>query len=306
MPTLATFDGSLHVPFRSQGLAEGLRSLINVRYRARQALQDAFLLSRSGMIQAKLIALVLSVAVLCNTSLALGASACGSGGAAQVMVIPSLHKLLNSNPNYSYTRLYAIVAGFRPDLVGVEIRQEDLARSEEYLRHNYPREMVELFGLYRDRVFGFDWLGDELKGIPVPDDWWKRQSRIKQLERAWDASPPPLDDRMKQLERELGALSDRQTALGQTATPNALASGPYDKVTADYYRTMAMLTRATPYALLPQWYAERDRHLADRIVTEIRQHPGCRIAIVAGADHHGPIIAAIGTLVMKASILPVP
>jgi len=258
------------------------------------------------MVQVNVIALALSLAMLCGASRALAASACGAGGAAQVMVIPSVHKLLNSNPNYSYARLYDMVAAFRPDIVGVEIRQEDLARSADYLRHNYPREMVELSSRYRDRVFGFDWLGDELEGAPVPDDWWTKQSRIKQLERAWNASPPPSDDRLKQRVKELEALSARQDAIANTASPKVLASGPYDKVTAEYYATVAMLTRGTPYALLPQWYAARDRHLADRIVDEIRHHGGCRIVIITGADHHGPVAAAIGTLGSRATLVSVP
>jgi hypothetical protein len=222
------------------------------------------------------------------------------------MVIPSVHKLMLSNPHYSYARLYHIVASFRPDIVGVEIRQEDMARSGDYLKRNYPREMVELAGAYRGRVFGFDWLGDELAGIPVPADWWAKRSRIKQLERDWHAAPPPMDDTLKQLNRKLLALADRRDVLESTAPPEDLASGPYDQLAADYYATAALLTRGTQFALLPQWYALRDRHLADRIVAEIGDHPGCRIAIVTGADHHGPVTAAVRALAGKATLVPVP
>jgi hypothetical protein len=217
-------------------------------------------------------------------------------GAAQVMVIPSVHRLLGSNPHYSYARLYDIVAGFRPDLVGVEIRQEDLGRGSAYLQRNYPREMVELADRYRDRAFGFDWLGDELVGRPVPDDWWAKQSRIKQLEHAFDVAAPHFDDRMKRLNRDADALSDRQAALAASATAGALAAGAYDTITAEYYRTVALLTRGTPYALLPQWYAERDHHLDDSVVAQIRLHAGCRIVVVTGADHHGPMVARISAL----------
>jgi hypothetical protein len=248
-------------------------------------------------------ALGLLLALLASPSY--GAALCGAG-AAQVMVVPSVHKLLNTNPRYTYTQLYELVAEFHPDLVGIEIRQEDFGRPEPYLQSNYPREMVDLFHRFRDRVFGFDWLGDELSGMPVPNDWWTKHSRIKQLERAWYASPPPSDGRMKQLTHDLEALSDRRDALESTASPEALANGAYDGITREYYRTAAALARGTPYAAVPTWYAERDRHLADNITAEIRLHPGCRMAIVTGADHHGPIMSALATLPTEAVAVKMP
>jgi hypothetical protein len=190
--------------------------------------------------------------------------------------------------------------------VGVEIRDEDLPRAETYLSANYPQEMVTLLELYRDRAFGFDWLGDELKGMPVPSDWWTKRSRIKQLERAWDASPSPQDDKTKQLTRDFEARSALRDEIARTASPGALANGPYDEVTAEYYRLAFKLTRDTPYALVPEWYAERDRHLADNVADDIRRHPGCRIAIVTGADHHGPIMATIKTLRTNVVLVKLP
>ena len=146
------------------------------------------------------------VAIWCHPPGALGAGQCGAG-AARVMVVPSVHKLLRSNPNYTYAKLYGLLAAFHPDLVGVEIRQEDLVRPEQYLQSNYPREMVDLLHRYPDRVFGFDWLGDELAGVPVPADWWTKRSRIKQLERSWDAAP---------------SLIGRQNEAAHASPPGAL------------------------------------------------------------------------------------
>ena len=76
-------------------------------------------------------------------SVLLSGHAIAAGAApTRVLVIPSSHKLLAANPLYDYARLYALVAAFTPDLVGVEIRQEDLERPETYLKHNYPQEMI--------------------------------------------------------------------------------------------------------------------------------------------------------------------
>ena len=249
------------------------------------------------------IAVVLSLTLPCSPSHA--AAVCGAG-AARVMVIPSVHRLLNTNPNYSYTKLYDLVAAFHPDIVGIEIRQEDLGRPEPYLQSNYPREMIDLFHRYRDRVFGFDWLGDELSGI-------RCRMTGGQDKAASSNSNAPGPRRRRH--RTAGWSSSRMiskrspiaaTPLESTASPEALANGPYDEITADYYKTVAALTRDTPYALLPTWYASRDRHLADNVTAQIRLHPGCRIAIVTGADHHGPVMAAIATVPTEAIAVKLP
>jgi hypothetical protein len=136
------------------------------------------------------------------------------------------------------------VASFRPDLVGVEIRQEDLPRPDTYLHHNYPEEMVALARAYKGRVFGFDWLGAELQGREIPDDWWTKRSRIKQLERTCNSAPPPTAPKLAQLNARIDALSRQQEEIIATANAASLADGRYDRVTALYYQLGAELTRA--------------------------------------------------------------
>ncbi|WP_174298144.1 hypothetical protein [Sphingomonas bacterium] len=97
-------------------------------------------------------------------------------GRTTVMVMASMHKRLASSKRYTYDDLYSAVARFHPDWVGVEIRNEDLGKPDEYLLDNYPVEMVELAHHFPSRTFGFDWLGDEIAGRPIPKDWWTVQS----------------------------------------------------------------------------------------------------------------------------------
>jgi hypothetical protein len=222
-----------------------------------------------------------------------------------VVVIPSLHKRLAGNPHYNYADLYGLVASFRPDFVGVEIRQEDLGRSDSYLHHNYPEEMVALARAYKGRVFGFDWLGEELKGRQIPDDWWTKQSRIKQLERACNSAPPPTSPRLAQLGAQLDALYRQQDEIVGTATAASLADGRYDKVTASYYQIGAELTRGTPCEAVSTWFTARDHEISANIVKDVLDHPGRRIAIVTGVDHHGPVISALSSEVRSVVIVPV-
>jgi hypothetical protein len=106
-----------------------------------------------------------------------------------VMVVASLHGFHAHHPTYDYDKLYALVARYHPDVVGVEIRPEDIGGKDEYLAKSYPREMIALRDSYRDRAVGFDWLGDEIAGRPIPDGWWQHGSKIKALEREMDADP---------------------------------------------------------------------------------------------------------------------
>ena len=225
--------------------------------------------------------------------------------ATRVLVIPSLHKRLAGNPRYSYADLYALVAAFHPDLVGVEIRQEDLARPGAYLHHNYPEEMVTLADAYKGRVFGFDWLGTEVEGRAVPADWWTKQSPIKQLERSCGSQQIGMSPEQLELNARLDSISRQQERIAGTATAASLSDGRYDRVTAAYYKIAAELTRGTRCERVTDWYAERDRRITANIVKEVLRNPGRRIAVVTGCDHHGPVIAALSGLGSKVVLVPV-
>jgi hypothetical protein len=258
------------------------------------------LMSKASFLLSRRVALIAVASVLFE-----GSARSAATPASDVLVIPSIHKRLAGNPHYSYADLYALVAAFHPDLVGVEIRQEDLARPDDYLHHNYPEEMVTLAQAYKNRVFGFDWLGTEVEGRAVPADWWTKQSPIKQLERSCASPPPDSSPKRLALNARLDALSQQQDHIAGTATAASLADGRYDRVTADYYKVAAELTRGTPCEKVTDWYAERDRKISANIIKKILQNPGRRIAIVTGCDHHGPVIAAISGLGASAMLVPI-
>ena len=225
-----------------------------------------------------------------------GSSISAGRSATRVLVVPSLHKRLAANSRYSYADLYSVVAAFQPDLVGVEIRQEDLARADPYLNHNYPEEMVTLAQAYKHRVFGFDWLGWEVEGRSIPSDWWTKQSPIKQLERSCGSPQPTTSPRLLELNARLDEISQQQEQIVGSATAASLSDGRYDRVTAEYYKIAAELTRGTRCERLTDWYAERDHEISANIVKEVLKNPGRRIAVVTGCGHHGPVIAALTSL----------
>jgi hypothetical protein len=241
----------------------------------------------------------LAAGAICSPVAAIAAS-----HPARVMVIASMHKRHATSSSYTYDHLYAAVAHFAPNLVGVEIRQEDLGRSEDYLARNYPAEMIHLARAYPGRVVGFDWLGDDVAGRAVPDDWWRAHSPIKKLEREMDAELPD-DARHKRLTATLTALSQKQDAILADATVTSLSDGRYDRITTRYYTTLRALTAGTRFAALPAFYHQRDERIIANILVTARAHPGDRIVIVTGADHHGPVVSALARHPQSVSLAPV-
>jgi hypothetical protein len=221
---------------------------------------------------------------------ALTVTSCASLGAkkpsTEVMVIGAVHSAHNGHPTYSYEHLFATVRQFDPDVVAVEIRQEDLKRDANYLARNYPYEMRALAQEYGAKAVGFDWLGAELEGRAVPENWWKEQSWLKRLEREKGA------DRTYRAP-EVDALRQRQLELIRSATAATLNDGRYDDVTRAYYEAFAKSVAGSRYDRLAIFYRERDRRIAENLRRIITEHAGKRVAVIMGADHRAHSIAAL-------------
>ena len=235
--------------------------------------------------------LLMGLVLLAGCTTADGRVASTAAEPLQVMVLATMHGAHADNPRYSYDDVYALVNRFDPALVAVEIRAEDLSRGEAYLARNYPLEMRELARRHAGHVAGIDWLGEELEGRPVPPDYWREQSEIKRLERrlAQDSGmkSPETDD-----------AKERQLAIVETATAQALNDGRYDRASADYYAAFARMVEGTDYQRLSDFYAERDRRIAGNAETLVadmlaRNEQPARAVFVVGADHRGPLVAAL-------------
>lgn len=208
---------------------------------------------------------------------------------ATVLVLASLHTGHITDRNYSYDRVYRTIHAFKPDWVGVEIRPEDMAADPAYVAKWYPLEMRELQSEYAGRVFGFDWFGDDLAARPIPADW-RETSVIKTMERDSDTAPELNTPEKAPLKARLDAIRAQQEALIAHATPRSLNDGRYDALCVSYYDTLRQYVAGTRFEEMSRFYTARDAHIAANIVTFVKAHPGERIAVVTGADHHGPIV----------------
>lgn len=97
----------------------------------------------------------------------------------EVLVLSTLHKGHLSNPNYSYDSISQIIQNFDPDVLGVEIHAEDVKLDKDYLSKFYPLEMHQyLFQTDSISYYGFDWLGEEIEGVPMPEIFFPEISSI--------------------------------------------------------------------------------------------------------------------------------
>lgn len=240
---------------------------------------------------------IFSAALVCLFAVMLSAQAAPR---TEVMVVATMHRLHAKSTTYSYDTLYALLRATKPDYIGVEIRSEDISRSDAYLAKNYPPEMIEAAKQWGSRAFGFDWLGDDVAGAPVPEDWWAKRSPVKQLERDMDKDPAFQS-------AALDAIQAQEMAILKDATPASLNDGRYDRLNDSYYAAFRKLVHGSKYQALAEFYAARDRHIGLNIVTTVRSHPGARIVLLTGADHRSVVLRYLrDAFGPELVILPVP
>ncbi|HLN74002.1 MAG TPA: hypothetical protein VK205_11955, partial [Prolixibacteraceae bacterium] len=76
----------------------------------------------------------------------------------KVYFIPTLHGLHQANQSYSYDSLKQLINHLNPDIIAVEIRQEDINGDSLYLSKNYPYEMRMMkYWFPNTKIVGFDW-----------------------------------------------------------------------------------------------------------------------------------------------------
>ncbi|GEM_PF-387501 len=137
----------------------------------------------------------------------------------EIMILGTLHGLHRNNPAYSFDDIFRIIDEYKPDAAAVEIRPEDISQDRDYLSKYYPYEMIETKVRYSGKfpVYGFDWLGDAIKGHPIPEDYFKNHPvkihERQQLE-GWGAGViPKLANDLKNELSEVKGFSVRNIQM---------------------------------------------------------------------------------------------
>ena len=200
----------------------------------------------------------------------------------KVYLIPVLHGMHQTNPEYSYDSVRATVERLKPDVIAVEIRAEDVQSDTAYLKQNYPLEMWMMrYWFPSATITGFDWLGSELEGKPIPARYWKDHSRIKALQtllsidtvysRKLAACQLYTDQRLDILER--------QSLRGILQSNDAI-------LVKEYYNCLSQHLQGSDYEELTRFYDTRNERIQQNVAALAAAHKGKTIVVLTGDDHY--------------------
>lgn len=200
----------------------------------------------------------------------------------RVYVIPVLHGLHQTNPEYTYDSVQAIVRRLKPDVIAVEIRAEDLASDTAYLKQNYPLEMWMMrYWFPSATLAGFDWLGPELEGRPIPDRYWKDHSRIKALQALLNTDTV--------YSRKLAACqlyTDQRLDILQSQSLRGILQSNDYILTKEYYNCLGQHLQGSPYEELTRFYDSRNGRIQQNVAALVQAHRHKTIVVLTGDDHY--------------------
>jgi hypothetical protein len=219
--------------------------------------------------------------IFCLVLGAMSALVYGQSTKTEVLVLSTLHKTHLVNPNYTYDSIQKILIRFAPDVLGVEIRPEDLRRDSSFLAKNYPLEMHQyLFQSSKINYYGFDWLGADIEGITMPENYFEEKSEIIKLQNKLKENQS-----VQEKTKILSHASAEKNKIALISSPKEMIDGRYDVVNRVYYKQMMDVMADTELSGLPEFYLKRDQKIAENILKIIEANKGKRILFLMGADH---------------------
>lgn len=209
----------------------------------------------------------------------------------RVLLLPTIHNAHDTNAKYSYQHLLKIIKNFKPDLIAIEIRPEDMSQSDTvYLKTFYRPDMI----LVKDAFpaipkLGIDFLGSDVVGKTLPLNYRKDSTtangKAALVNRAISKDP----DFMSAYKNSgITELEKKRLALIASASAQELIDGPFDSYSNWMAAKLDSLRALNPkYAPFQTTTSYRDRRLADNVKEAIHHHPGKRIIVLSGVNHHG-------------------
>ena len=218
-------------------------------------------------------------------------SACNTEVPTEVLVLPALHQAHEMNENYSYDDLMEIIKAYNPDVIGVEIRPEDMQRHSEVLRVYYPEEMVQVRDTYKDKAFGIDFYSEDTRGEHVESAMF--QDTTREIGRAKKiAREMKLDSMIVVKHRELG-LADvlkEQRRIALTYSAEEFLNGEYDSLVELQFEIEDKMLKGTPYEEYNAFNNRRDQRISQNALKLIEENPDKRILILVGASHRNRLM----------------
>ncbi len=199
-----------------------------------------------------------------------------------IVLIPTIHQLHNLNPKYNYDSLRALVSDFNPSVIAVEIRNEDMKCDTDYLKRNYPQEMWRMrYWFPNATIIGFDWLGADIEGRLIPENYWKEQSEIKKWEKLLN-----VDTFWNSKTEECDRFTKQRIVLLQSLSLSQLLKSNDSALTVGYYNCLGEKLIGSVHYRILDFYNLRNKQMAGNLEKIIRRYPGKRLMILTGDDHY--------------------
>ncbi|MDP4282789.1 MAG: hypothetical protein Q8891_00050 [Bacteroidota bacterium] len=209
----------------------------------------------------------------------------------QVLLLPTIHNAHETNPRYSFQNLLKIIDNFKPDLIAIEIRQEDMHQHDTlYLNTFYRPDMI----LVKDQFpaipkVGIDFEGNDMVGKTLPMNYRKDTTTINGkaglINRAIKSDPGFMSAYKGS---GIAELENKRLALIASASAQELIDGPFDSYSNLMAAKLDSLRALNPeYAQFQISSSYRDQRLADNVKEVILKNPGKRIIVLSGVNHHG-------------------
>jgi hypothetical protein len=194
-----------------------------------------------------------------------------------IYILGTIHSNHDKNPNYRYKDIINAIESFNPDVIGVEIRPQDMKEDNGYLSKYYPPEMVLVKDLYESKVpvYGFDWRGHEMENKRI-ERWLTDIPNIKTLMEKYDDIATLIKERKLLMESFYRNCTLEQCQKVYAYKLKGL--NPIDEM-------LNTLLVEYGYNDLVQYYKDRKKHLGDNVMKIIKDYPDQSIIIITGLEH---------------------
>lgn len=199
--------------------------------------------------------------------------------ASDILLLATIHDTHRENPNYSFEVLFNAVDAHHPDLILVEMRQQDMHESCDYLYEYYPPEMVmakEKYGK-RIQVLGFDWRGHFLADKPI-------HVKDESLKKLWEVA-----DEHPEVKAKIRHIKALMEPFFSTCTLET-CQGAYETLKENELdEDLSQWLALNGFGEINTYYDERDSHIQKNVLEQILAHPDQRVVILTGRSHRAPL-----------------
>jgi len=206
----------------------------------------------------------------------------------EVLILPTIHGGHKKNVNYNFEHVRRIIQNFKPDIIAVEIRPEDMNRDTTYLNPLYNPEMIMFKNEFPEAVkAGIDFMGSDFEGKSLPPDFMKEPIGEFGKFRAMNQKIMKDSAIVKaRIAKRLPVIASKRSEMMANLGANQLMDGKYDALTEEFTRGQTEVLRNTPYQYYDDFQVSRDQRIADNIKALAINNKGKRIIVLTGANHH--------------------